>query len=695
MGLLQSADKEKIKRNIPRQKNKIIDFTVARLYISLPNQNDWIYTGLSGAIVLIDDLLGHTFFLKLIDISNGSNKGVLFDHELYVNFAYNKDRTFFHTFEIDNCYVGLLFEDINEANKFHKRVVNREKYASKETLKNKNAIPLQNNLSSSSNTNSFLNHSIPGPRGNNNPDFENRFRSNFSDSITNNTNNPNVSQPHPKYKKEPPPPPPPPSIPTQNSNSTYQSSSQPSFLNNSSTSSFASLQNSSDEVLPTIAAQKSSITPAHPNPPTTTTSNLNQTSQPSDTQPSRPKFRVPPLPTGPIQSKILHPNQQPHVQSLQLPPQQRQQQQPPSQPPVLPPFSAAASPPPLPPKTPTRNLTPTNNPYTPITSSIPAPRPPPSRSNLPTNNIPPPPPSRPQLPPRLPIQQGMPVQASQFGYNNNNINNNINNNNNLNNNSRNGPPPPPPPRRGVAPPPPASRHSPNNPSANLNSDFNQMVNQTFQNNTTSQYQPQQVPQQTQNIPTNPLPLNSFLPPPRRIISNSTPINNPDQNDNCQSYQNPSQTPSNLSNNINLRPAAPLPPNLSTSSIPPPAPAPPPNISNFSAPAPPAPPLMQSNNPASSMNTSLIPVVEPERDALLASIRNAGGLKSLKKIEKSNLEKPSVLLTETKGGNKSLNSNANPNPNSNSDPQASLADALSVALNKRKQRVSKYNDDDDW
>lgn len=144
MGILTTADKEKVKRAVPKASNKIIDATVARLYIAHPDPNAWTYTGLVGAIALVDDLVGHTFFLKLVDIIG--TRGVIWDQELYVNFDYHQDRKFFHTFEIEDCLVGLLFEDTSDAAHFFKRVSNRTKYASKDTAKNKNAIALKDKL---------------------------------------------------------------------------------------------------------------------------------------------------------------------------------------------------------------------------------------------------------------------------------------------------------------------------------------------------------------------------------------------------------------------------------------------------------------------------------------------------------------------------------------------------------------------
>lgn len=142
MGVINSSDKEKIKLSIPKQFNKIIDVTIAKLYIAYPSPTEWTYTGLYGALCLVDDLVGNTFFLKLVDVSN-QNRGVLWDQELYVNFDYIQDRTFFHTFEMEECLAGLLFEDTHEAQHFYKRVTKRQKYGSKNTINNKNAIKLQ------------------------------------------------------------------------------------------------------------------------------------------------------------------------------------------------------------------------------------------------------------------------------------------------------------------------------------------------------------------------------------------------------------------------------------------------------------------------------------------------------------------------------------------------------------------------
>ncbi|KAI2082761.1 hypothetical protein LOZ37_000612 [Ophidiomyces ophidiicola] len=130
--ILSDADKEIVRRTVPKPANKILAVAVARLYVAYPSPSKWAFTGLQGAAVLANDLVGHTFWIKLVDISP-AGRGVLWDQELYDGFSYNQDRTFFHTFELEVCLAGLSFADEKEAKTFLKKVSEREKHASKET----------------------------------------------------------------------------------------------------------------------------------------------------------------------------------------------------------------------------------------------------------------------------------------------------------------------------------------------------------------------------------------------------------------------------------------------------------------------------------------------------------------------------------------------------------------------------------
>ncbi|KAK7740704.1 hypothetical protein SLS53_005172 [Cytospora paraplurivora] len=130
--ILSDADKETVKRFVPKQTNKIQAVAVARLYVAYPNRSKWTYTGLQGAVVLANDLVGNTYWLKLVDISPAV-RGVIWDQEVFDTWSYNQDRTFFHTFEIEDCVAGLSFADEKEAKQFKKKMDDREKNASKAT----------------------------------------------------------------------------------------------------------------------------------------------------------------------------------------------------------------------------------------------------------------------------------------------------------------------------------------------------------------------------------------------------------------------------------------------------------------------------------------------------------------------------------------------------------------------------------
>jgi neural Wiskott-Aldrich syndrome protein len=65
-----------------------------------------------------------------------AGRGVIWDQEIYDTWSYNQDRTFFHTFETEDCLAGLSFVDEKEAKTFLKKMNDREKNASKATRAN-------------------------------------------------------------------------------------------------------------------------------------------------------------------------------------------------------------------------------------------------------------------------------------------------------------------------------------------------------------------------------------------------------------------------------------------------------------------------------------------------------------------------------------------------------------------------------
>lgn len=72
--ILSDADKETVKRAVPKASNKIQAVAVTRLYVAYPDRSRWTYTGLQGAAVLSNDTVGNTFWIKLVDISVRSRR---------------------------------------------------------------------------------------------------------------------------------------------------------------------------------------------------------------------------------------------------------------------------------------------------------------------------------------------------------------------------------------------------------------------------------------------------------------------------------------------------------------------------------------------------------------------------------------------------------------------------------------------
>lgn len=69
VSILNEEDKATVKRVVPKATNKIQAVGVARLYVAYPNPSKWTYTGIQGAIVLANDLVGNTYWLKMVDVS--------------------------------------------------------------------------------------------------------------------------------------------------------------------------------------------------------------------------------------------------------------------------------------------------------------------------------------------------------------------------------------------------------------------------------------------------------------------------------------------------------------------------------------------------------------------------------------------------------------------------------------------------
>lgn len=731
MGLLTTADKERIKRVIPKPSNKIVAVAVARLYIAHPDPSSWTYSGLSGAIVLVNDLVGNTFFLKLVDIS--TNRGVLWDQELYVDFQYFQDRSFFHSFELETCFAGFLFADEAEAAAFFKKVQHKEKHASKATLNNKNAVAMKKTAAPAGPTaGTGLRGDAAGMRQrihintgvvyyDDEPPVE--WRALYAELANAGITEEMIAdnrefiksyirqQGGPLVGLEPP-------IPRKAQQSRHYPAATPESEYASPPAPASPAESQFQQTRRTRAPPPPP--PAATAPPVVTQSYTPEPESEDDEQdrqstpePVTPKASIPhrvPPPMPFIGSNV--PN---HPVAVPAPPPAAPPAPaaPPSLPsraangpplPPLPPQHPSMAPPlqdrplPAPPQLPPRMPLAAGQDYTPRFGTpaspqgygAPAPSPyanaPSPYANAPSpygaspygSTPPPPPPQRNGLaspyspapaaatpPPPPPPRAGGGV-----------------------------PPPPPPPRAGgssaMVPPPPPSRGPAASP-----------YTATPPPPPRAPVQPAQSPYAPPAPPPAPPPAQPAAapytppPPPKTPSYTAAPppappmLSSPGAAPPAPPPLPPAMAggmpapPAPPAPNLGMAPPAPPPPSLGA-----PPPPPPPNLGGAPPPPPPAPSL-------GGAAPAPMPAVSSDHDALLASIRGAGGVGGLRKVDKSQLDRPSVLLMEAKG--QAPPPSAGGGGGAPGQP-ASLADALADALNKRKNKVAGSDDeesDDGW
>ncbi|KAG0293370.1 hypothetical protein BGZ98_002197, partial [Dissophora globulifera] len=118
-------DKASIKRALPTSTQKIITATVARLYVAYPDPNSWTYSGIIGGLAFVQTKGPNSAFMfRIVDLLG--SRGVIWEQELYENFEYTQERSFFHTFATDSCLAAFSFADDQEASVFYKKVSDRE-----------------------------------------------------------------------------------------------------------------------------------------------------------------------------------------------------------------------------------------------------------------------------------------------------------------------------------------------------------------------------------------------------------------------------------------------------------------------------------------------------------------------------------------------------------------------------------------
>ncbi|KAK4162050.1 WH1-domain-containing protein [Cladorrhinum sp. PSN259] len=661
--VLNDDDKETVKRFVPKQTNKIHAVAVARLYIAYPNRTRWTYTGLQGAIVLANDLVGNTYWLKMVDVSPG-NRGVIWDQELFDTWNYNQDRVFFHTFELEECLAGLSFVDEKEAKQFLKKMNDREKNASKATQKTPFGGSAQgghhkhhhgilgglfghrhssaptppesprtpapaSRLGRSDSVNGYQNQMTTSEFATLEA-FDPEWREHFGDDLksqgltddfirdnqdfiinflkqeqANQTSQQPVSSPAP-----------PPAPPVNGSGGGLRAPPPPPPAARSASE-------------PVAAAPAPKRGPAPPPPPAPRRSGRpdapgeREPTPPQDSPPlpARPRFSVPP----PIADAGKFARIEPSRSTPSAP--------------------SAPPPPPRPPKTPIDGAEPTQKHGVPppFAGQRSVPPPPPSRGS-----VPPPPPSRnpvpahtpsapPPLPPKAPVSSAPPLPQSS---------------------SR---PVPTLPARSPALPAP---HAPPLP--------------TF-------HAPPAPPLPTSHAPPPPPLPSSHAPPAPPLPTSHAPPAPPLPTSHAPPAPPPAPPLPPPSGGV---PPPPPPPPPGMAGVPPPPPPPPPPGAGVPPPPPPPPPNRDSGY-SSSAPAPTLPSGDPGRVGLLEGIRGAGGITALKKVDRTKIRDRSAA--QVPGNNDT-------GPHGSGLPPAGMADALAAALSKHREKVSRSDDEDngdDW
>jgi hypothetical protein len=118
-GTLTKQEKDGIRKSYGNMASPLYQ-TVAKLYVCPQSGTRWNETDVWGAICLVVDrsIQPPGYLLQILDLQKF---GVLFSHELYVGCVYNTN-DMFHSFEVDNGFVGFAFADNAEAKEFGVKV---------------------------------------------------------------------------------------------------------------------------------------------------------------------------------------------------------------------------------------------------------------------------------------------------------------------------------------------------------------------------------------------------------------------------------------------------------------------------------------------------------------------------------------------------------------------------------------------
>lgn len=88
----------------------------ARLYFAEKGSKQWKRIQEAAALTLNQSTRNGAYYFSLIDLNRRTSE---WSQEIYLDFKYNRDKEYFHSFEGDKGMFGILFADVNEADKFY------------------------------------------------------------------------------------------------------------------------------------------------------------------------------------------------------------------------------------------------------------------------------------------------------------------------------------------------------------------------------------------------------------------------------------------------------------------------------------------------------------------------------------------------------------------------------------------------
>ncbi|XP_070559705.1 actin nucleation-promoting factor WASL-like [Ptychodera flava] len=117
-GLLTQQENQKIFESLGTNANTL-STTVVQVYLAYPTPTKWT-KNCCGVACFVKDFGLKSYYIRVYD---GKNWTLLWEQELHNKFVYKTPRSFFHTFETDDCHAALNFASESEAENF-KAVIN-------------------------------------------------------------------------------------------------------------------------------------------------------------------------------------------------------------------------------------------------------------------------------------------------------------------------------------------------------------------------------------------------------------------------------------------------------------------------------------------------------------------------------------------------------------------------------------------